>query len=111
LKAAVEGQLTEAWRDANPPTEPAPALLARILAERRARWEADLRSKGKGTAKARYQEPAAPNVASPSELPEGWARATVGDCTEWSLYGPRFSSDAYAADGTPVIRTTDINGR
>ena len=54
LKAAVEGHLTEQWRVEHPDTEPAPQLLERILAERRARWEADLRTKGKDPAKAQY---------------------------------------------------------
>ncbi len=39
LKAAVEGKLTEDWRVQHPDTEPASALLDRILAERRRKWE------------------------------------------------------------------------
>ena len=77
LKAAVEGRLTAAWRAAHPDAEPAAALLRRILAERRARWEADQRAKGKDPAKARYDEPAAPDTAGLPALPEGWAWATV----------------------------------
>lgn len=77
LKAAVEGALTEAWRAANPDTEPADALLARILAERRARWEADQRAKGKDPAKGRYPEPSAPDTAGLPALPVGWRWATV----------------------------------
>ena len=41
LKAAVEGKLTEEWRAKHPKAEPAATLLARILTERRQRWEAD----------------------------------------------------------------------
>ncbi len=62
LKAAVKGKLTEAWRDEHPTTEPASNLLERILAERRAKWEADLRAKGKDPANVRYVEPAMPDV-------------------------------------------------
>ncbi len=40
LKAAVEGALTAEWRAGNPPSETGAQLLQRILAERRARWEA-----------------------------------------------------------------------
>lgn len=40
LKAAVEGDLTAEWRAENPPQETGAELLARILRERRARWEA-----------------------------------------------------------------------
>jgi len=77
LKAAVEGKLTEAWRTEHPTTEPASKLLDRILAERRAKWEADLRAKGKDPAKVQYVEPAKPDVASLQELPKGWCWATV----------------------------------
>jgi type I restriction enzyme S subunit len=41
-------------------------------------------------------------------LPPGWARMTVGELKTWSLYGPRFTSNDYAASGVPVLRTTDI---
>lgn len=77
LKAAVEGRLTEAWRAEHPDAEPASALLARILAERRACWEADQRAKGKYPAKARYEEPAAPDVTDLPKLPNGWCWASM----------------------------------
>ncbi len=77
LKAAVEGKLTETWRTQHPDTEPASILLERILKERRAKWEADLRAKGKDPAKVRYVEPAKPDTESLPELPEGWCWATV----------------------------------
>jgi type I restriction enzyme S subunit len=79
LKAACEGRLvpTEAelarvgaHRDAPLPYEPADQLLARILAERRARWQAEHPGK-------KYKEPASPDTESLPELPEGWAWATV----------------------------------
>ncbi len=41
LKAAVEGKLTEEWRAKNPAKEPASVLLARILKDRRQKWETD----------------------------------------------------------------------
>jgi type I restriction enzyme S subunit len=72
LKAAVEGKLTETWRVEHPTTEPASLLLERILDERRTKWEADLRAKGKDPAKVKYVEPAAPNIENLPELPEGW---------------------------------------
>ncbi len=72
LKAAVEGKLTEAWRTEHPTTEPASVLLERILKERRARWEADLRAKGKDPAKVKYVEPAKLDKENLPELPEGW---------------------------------------
>jgi type I restriction enzyme S subunit len=82
LKAAVEGRLTDDWRRAHPDAEPAATLLARILAERRARWEANLRAKGKDPARPRYPEPAAPDTASLPALPDGWCWATVDQIGE-----------------------------
>jgi type I restriction enzyme S subunit len=65
--------------------EPAEALLARILKERRHRWEvaesARLKAAGKAPKddkwKARYEEPAAPDTNGLPELPEGWCWASV----------------------------------
>jgi type I restriction enzyme, S subunit len=110
LKAAVEGKLTEAWRAEHPAEESASALLASILAERRARWEADLQAKGKDPAKARYQEPDAPDTANLPELPEGWAWATVeqlGAISEQAVltgpFGSNLGRDDFVASGVPVL--------
>jgi len=56
LKAACEGRLVPQ----DPSDEPAEKLLVRILAERRAKWEADLIAKGKDPKKAKYEEPQPP---------------------------------------------------
>ena len=80
LKAACEGKLvpTEAelaqaeGRD----YEPGDQLLERILAERRVRWDAQEKHRGK------YREPAAPDTSDLGELPEGWAWATVAQLAE-----------------------------
>lgn len=84
LKAAVEGRLTEQWRKENPPSETGEELLARILAERRKRWEAEQLAKlaGKGRKppknwKTKYQEPVRPDARHLPELPDGWCWATV----------------------------------
>ena len=84
LKAAVEGKLTEQWRRENPPEETGEELLARILAERRKRWEdaqlAKFEAKGKKPPrnwKAKYKEPVTPDTSGLPELPEGWCWATV----------------------------------
>lgn len=70
LKAACEGRLVPQ----DPNYEAAPELLKRILAERRAKWEADLRAKGKDPAKAKHAEPQPPDTEG---LPEGWCLAAV----------------------------------
>jgi type I restriction enzyme S subunit len=80
LKAAVEGKLTEKWRKEHPDDEPADQHLKRILAERRAKWEAEelAKMKTKGIKptddawKKKYKEPAGPDTANLPELPEGW---------------------------------------
>jgi type I restriction enzyme S subunit len=62
-------------------------LLARILTERRARWEtrqlARFQSQGKTPPKgwhSKYPEPVAPDTRDLPELPEGWVWATIGQC-------------------------------
>lgn len=85
LKAAVEGELTKAWRETNPTSETGADLLARILAERRARWEeeqlARMREKGKVPLtdewKKDYKEPQGPDVENLPDLPEEWCWTTV----------------------------------
>ncbi len=72
LKAAVTGELTADWRAANPPTETGEDLLARILADRRTRWHADPRNKGK-----RFAEPVGPDGSGLPDLPVGWTWASV----------------------------------
>jgi type I restriction enzyme S subunit len=78
LQAAVTGELTREWREAHAgQIEPASVLLERIRAERRAKWEADLRAKGKDPSKVKYEEPAAPDTSTLPELPERWMWTTV----------------------------------
>ena len=74
LKAACEGRLVSTEAQLAPAEgrtyEPAAALLERILAERRAKWQAEHPGK-------KYKEPAGPDVSGLPELPEGWCWATV----------------------------------
>ena len=106
LKAAVEGELTKAWREAHQDElEPASVLLERILKERRERWEAEqlakMEAKGKppkdDTWKAKYKEPAAPDTSDLSKLPEGWCWATVGQVakTALNLVDPKTMPNSY----------------
>jgi len=77
LKNACEGKLvpTEAelacaeGRD----YEPADVLLARILEERREKWN------GKG----KYKEPAAPDTSGVAELPEGWEWTSINQISHY----------------------------
>ena len=87
LKAAVEGKLTEQWRKDHPAVELADQLLKRILAERRAKWEAEelAKMKAKGTKpkddswKKKYKKPAGPDTANLPELPKGWIWTSTGE--------------------------------
>jgi type I restriction enzyme, S subunit len=42
-------------------------------------------------------------------LPNSWEWSNLARLKSFSLYGPRFSSDDYAADGQLVLRTSDID--
>lgn len=105
LKAAVTGELTADWRAANPPKETGEQLLQRILAERRARWEADPKNKGK-----RYKEPAAPDASGLSELPEGWAWVRIQDIAEVVTGGtPPTSKKSYYDGEIPFFTPSDLD--
>src|SRR5262249_37350303 len=90
-------------------------LLERILKECRARWQADLRAKGKDPAKMKYVEPAQPDIESLPELPEGWCWATVKQLSSADRYslaiGP-FGSDLkvedYRDQGVPLVFVRNI---
>lgn len=72
LKAAVTGELTAEWRDANPAQETGEQLLKRILADRKARWEADPKNRAK-----RYKEPVPIDQEPDYVLPPGWTWASL----------------------------------
>jgi type I restriction enzyme S subunit len=121
LKAAVEGALTAQWRAAQKALHPEPVegesgadLLARILTERRARWEAKqlakFASQGKAAPKdwqKKYPEPIAPDTTDLPQLPQGWVWASldalIDDGPQNGLYLP---SSKYGS-GTPILRIDD----
>jgi type I restriction enzyme S subunit len=89
LKAAVEGTLTAEWRTQHTPTETGAQLLERILAERRARWEARQLAKFKEQGKTppkdwqkKYPEPVPPDRTGLPALPQGWVWASVDQLSE-----------------------------
>lgn len=85
LHAAVTGELTRDWRKTHAPEETGSQLLKRLLAERRARWEAAelkrLHAAGKPPKddkwKKRYPEPILAKASGPTDLPRGWAWTSV----------------------------------
>jgi type I restriction enzyme S subunit len=89
LKAAVEGRLTEKWRQEYPPAEPASKLVERILIERRKKWEQDQLAKYAAAGKPpprnwreKYQEPLEPDATTLPALPVGWQWTTLDAITE-----------------------------
>ena len=114
LKAAVEGDLTAAWRKEHPDIEPASELLQRILAERRQRWEQEqLRiyaEKGKAPPKnwkAKYKEPVAPEGNDLPTLAHGWCWATLDQLAWSSGYGTSVKCKPDNA-GLAVLRIPNV---
>lgn len=99
LKAAVEGELSREWREANKgKLEPASALLEHILTERRILSRAG----------RRYKEPTPPYADWMYELPEGWVWASVEQLGYVQLgrqRSPKHRSKDYP---TPYIRAANI---
>ena len=117
LKAAVEGKLTEEWRVKHPNTEPASKLLARILTERRKKWEADQLAKfaaaEKGPPKnwkAKYIEPMSADTTGRPQIPDGWCWASVEQVTSLVTKGssPGWQGFEYCAEGVPFVRSQNV---
>ena len=84
LKAAVTGELTKDWREANKDRlEPGDVLLRRILKARREQWN------GRG----KFKEPFAPDTSNLPELPDGWVWCTldhiISDGPQNGVYYPK----------------------
>lgn len=118
LKAAVEGRLVpteaEIARREGRDYEPASVLLARILKERRRRWEeaelARMKKAGKTPKddawKTKYQEPEAPDTSKLPPLPEAWCWASVDQLSAEVFYGT--SAKTSATGDIPVLRMGNI---
>jgi type I restriction enzyme S subunit len=113
LKAAVTGELTRDWREANRPAETGADLLERTLHKRRADWEK--RRAGKrsetGRLKTRYPGPDAPSAPASWELPKTWAWASLDQITRGgrpSSYGV-LQPGVDVPGGIPLVRVGDIH--
>jgi type I restriction enzyme S subunit len=118
LKSAVEGKLTEQWRVKHPAKQPASALLARILLERRQKWEADQLAKFAAAKKEppknwrdKYVEPTPPDTTGLPELPEGWCWASVDQICEvgTGTTPSRTNSRFYESGTIPWIMSGAVN--
>lgn len=124
LKAACEGRLvpTEAdlARKERRTYETGEQLLARILKERRAKWESDQLAKmcaaGKPPKddewKKKYQQPAGPVPTGLPELPVGWSVASLEQLTSAArviCYGILMPKEN-VPDGVLYVRVKDMKG-
>jgi len=96
LKAAMEGKLTEKWREEyKDELEPASTLLEKIKEERKKKL-------GK-----KYKELSPVDTSELPELPEGWVWTTLENycekVTDGSHYTPKYVSDGY-----PFVTISDI---
>ena len=119
LKAAVEGALTVDWRksQAGATVESGAELLARILRERRARWEARQLVKFKEQGKtppthwqAKYPDPVAPGITDLPELPDSWVWASLdmlGEIVSGVAKGTKRDPDAVVRE-VPYLRVANV---
>jgi type I restriction enzyme S subunit len=125
LRAACEGRLvpTEAdlAREQGRRYETGEQLLARILEERRAKWEADqcarMHASGKSPKnedwKKKYKEPEPPDTSNLPRLPEGWVWARAEQICDFITKGTTPSSDKLF-EGTgdvPFIKVYNLTDR
>ena len=105
LHSACSGELVpteaELARAEGREYEPADVLLERILAERRAHWEAQEKRRGK------YQEPAAPDTSDLPPLPEGWAW-TILDQLIYLLEGGNAATATDRVSERKVLRSSAV---
>lgn len=121
LEAACKGRLVpteaELARREGRSYEAADVTLARLLTERRARWEIEevskLKTKGKIPAndrwKKKYKEAAGPHSRG-LDLPEGWTWASVGQLGK-AVTGttPQKSVPENYGDALPFFKPTDLD--
>lgn len=121
LKAAVEGRLVpteaELARQEGRDYEPADVLLARILDERRRRWEQAELAKTKVSGKppnddrwkSSYKEPAASDPTSLYALPEGWCWARTDQLFGFVTSGSRGWAKYYSEAGSTFLRVGNLD--
>ena len=119
LKAAVTGELTKEWREAHKDElEPASELLARILKERRAKWEANQLARMKDAGKMpdndewkkRYVEAREPLAKKLPSLPGEWLWVSVDQLTEIVTKGssPNWQGFNYTHEGVIFVRSQNV---
>lgn len=113
LKAAVTGELTREWRQANSGKgETGEQLLQRILKARRETWEAaelaKLKARGKSPKndswKQKYKEPEPPDTSDLPELPEGWIWASLDQLVVGELTNGLSIRGSDTPPGVPALK-------
>ena len=103
LQEAIEGKLTQAWREVHSDIEPASVLLKKIKAEK----EQLVKEK-----KIRKQKPLPPisDEKKPFEIPAGWEWCRLGEITNIVRGGsPRPAGDKRFYDGNiPFLKVADL---
>ncbi|MEW8375015.1 MAG: restriction endonuclease subunit S [Candidatus Thiodiazotropha sp.] len=116
LKAAVTGELTKEWREANKDKlEPTSQLLERILKERRQKWEEQqleqFKAKGKMPKndkwKVKYSEPTQ-DIEKFFYEPDGWAWTEIGTITDM-LSGHAFKKAEYTKSGVRLFQIANVS--
>ena len=113
LKDACEGKLVtseaELARAEGRDYEPAEHLLKRILAKRRARWEAQKNRRGK------YKERVGPDSTNLPKLPEGWSYVQIHQVLSLNRrglktgpFGSLLKKHEHKKDGVPVLGIENI---
>lgn len=117
LKAAVEGRLTQEWREAHrDELEPASALLERIQKERREKWETEqlelFEAKGKTPKddgwKGKYKPSETLDEDELPEIPEKWLWTRLGELTDLSS-GRAFKKSEYSKEGVRLFQIANVS--
>ena len=117
LKAAVTGELTKDWREANKDKlEPASQLLERILKERRQKWEEQqleqFRAKGKipknDKWKDKHKELGVIQESAGQEVPREWLLLSLDQVAD-VISGFAFKSKDFINSGIAVIKIANVS--
>lgn len=109
LAAAFRGDLTRDWREQHPDVEPSSVLLERIRAERRRKWEGDLRAKGKARRQEEYEETMTLELVGLERLPDRWVWSTIGQLFDVSTGGtPSRKKAAYWNGSIPWVSSGEV---
>ena len=119
LKAAVTGELTKEWREANKDKlEPASQLLERIFNERRNKWEEQqleqFKAKGKMPKNEKWKEKYKKSVFeghADLEVCEDWAYVSLDMIADAIDPNPSHRMPKYVDNGIPFISTDNFEGQ